>query len=58
MRAGVVGVDAEVVPVQDHVQVVQAQAVGRVLGLVPAAGGVAAFALDAEDLHARRRRPA
>ena len=45
-------VDPEIVPVDDHVQVVQAQGVTRVLGLVPATGGVAAFSLETEDLHA------
>ena len=44
-------VDAEVVPVEDHVEVIQPETEGGVLGLVPAAGGVAPFALDAEHLH-------
>jgi hypothetical protein len=48
----VVGVDPEIIPVEDHVQVVQAQTIARILGLVPAAGGVAAFAFEPEDLHA------
>ena len=41
-------VDAEVVPVEHHLEVVEAQAVGAVLGLVPAAGGMAALALEGE----------
>jgi len=46
-----VRVDAEVVPVEDHIEVVESETEGGVLGFMPAAGGVAPFALDAEHLH-------
>ncbi len=41
-------IDTEVVPVEDVGEIVEAEAVGRVLGLVSGAGGVPALALEGE----------
>ena len=51
------GVDAEVVPVEQVVEVRQAQSPGTALGLVVGTGGVAALALVGEDVHLIHARP-
>ena len=55
-RADRVVVDAEVVPVDQEVEVVERQAPGRVQRLEHAAGGQPALALQEEDLDAGRAR--
>ena len=51
-RTGGVGVDSVVVPIQEYIEVVQAKAVGGILGFMPATGGVTAFTFETEDFHA------